>query len=446
MKNSCTVRYISLIMATSLLFAQNSVAQETLGLKQCIETGLKNNFDVRISKNNQRINDNNTTIGNAGFLPTVDVSGSYNSDVTDQKFFPSTGESALTNNNINNSGIDIGISLNWTIFDGFQMFTNYGKLKELQKAGELNTRLSIENFIATISSEYYNFIQQNIRYKNLKSAVKLSKERLRIVEARYNIGSMSKLDLQQAKVDFNADSSKLMKQQEILYSSRINLYQLMATGNVEQAFLPADSSITFNRLLSKDLLWKNTLQSNTLLLLAEKNKNISYLDLKSAQSKNYPYLKINAGYGYTSNKYEASSYLRQDYLGVNYGLTLGFNLFDGFNRKREQQNARIKIENSTLDFEQLQLSLQCDFANMWMAYQNNIELATLEQENLNNATLNYEIAIDRYKLGELSGIELREAQNSLLEAEERLVQAQYNTKLCEISLLHISGQISEYLK
>jgi len=84
--------------------------------------------------------------------------------------------------------------------------------------------------------------------------------------------------------------------------------------------------------------------------------------------------------------------------------------------------------------------------NIWMAYQNNLELTSLEIENLQTARDNYEIAIERYKLGELAGIELREAQNSLLEAEERLLQARYNTKLCEISLMQISGQIMNYLE
>jgi outer membrane protein TolC len=124
---------------------------------------------------------------------------------------------------------------------------------------------------------------------------------------------------------------------------------------------------------------------------------------------------------------------------------LGFNIFNGFNRKREQKNARIAIENRQLIIEKQKLSLQSNFANMWMAYQNNIELTKLEYESLENARINYEIAIDRYKLGDLSGLELREAQNSLLEAGQRLVNAQYRTKLCEISLMQISGKIEEYL-
>ena len=90
-------------------------------------------------------------------------------------------------------------------------------------------------------------------------------------------------------------------------------------------------------------------------------------------------------------------------------------------------------------------AVKADFDNIWHAYSNNLEILQLEEENLVTAKLNHEIAMERYMLGDLSGIEMREAQKSLLDAEERLLTAQYNAKLCEISLLQISGRILEYM-
>ena len=135
----------------------------------------------------------------------------------------------------------------------------------------------------------------------------------------------------------------------------------------------------------------------------------------------------------------------QQRLGWNYGITVGINIFDGFNRRREQRNAQIQIQNSELRMQNLELSLKADFSNLWMAYQNNLEIWTLEKENLIVAYENHSIAMERYRLGELSGIQLREAQNALLEAEERRSISEYNTKLCEISLLQLSGRILTYL-
>jgi len=435
-------KYILIII---LAIAAPSIcnSQVVFDLKRCIETGLQKNYDIRIMRNNQEISDNNLTVGNAGYLPSVDLTTGYSGSVNNTTQNLANGEKNK-NNGIHNQLLNAGVNLNWTVFDGFNIQTNHQRLKELQKMGELNTRLTIENFVSGLTSEYYNYIQQNIRLKNLKSAVKLSKERLRIVEARYEIGAGSRLDLQQAKVDFNSDSSRLIKQYEVLYTSRISLNQMMAADNIEQLIVTTDSIIEFNQFINKEDVWQKTLSSNTFLLLSNKNKNLSLLDLKTAQSENYPYLKLNAGYGYTKNIYNTGTIDNQNNLGLTYGLTLGFNLFDGFNRKRKQKNARIEVENKELQYEQTILSLKADFSNMWMAYRNNIDLTNLEKENVQTAKENHEIAIERYKLGDLSGIELREAQNSLLEAEERLVQAEYNTKLCEISLMQISGQVISY--
>lgn len=434
-------KYIPILFL--LIFPALSEAQVVYDLKRCIQTGLERNYDIRIIRNKQEISDNNLTLGNAGYLPQLDLTTGYSGTVNDTEQHLSSGEKNK-NNGVHNQTLNAGVNLNWTVFDGFNIQTNYKRLKELKDMGELNTRLTIENLISDLTAEYYNYIQQNIRLKNLKSAVKLSKERLRIVEARYEIGAGSRLDLQQAKVDFNSDSSRLIKQYEVLYSSRITLNQMMAADNIDQLVIAADSTIVFDEFLNREDIWQRTLSGNTFLLLANKDKNISLLDLKTAQSENYPYLRVNAGYGYTKNIYNTGTIDSQNNLGFNYGITLGFNLFSGFNRKRKQRNARIEIENKQLAYEQTTLSLKADLSNMWMAYRNNIELTNLEKENVETAKENHEIAIERYKLGDLSGIELREAQNSLLEAEERLVQAEYNTKLCEISLMQISGQILSY--
>lgn len=418
-------------------------AQQVYSLNDCIKTGLEQNYSIRIIRNEQQISDNNATPGNAGYLPTVDLNGGLSGTMNNDNNKLSDGTTSKTNG-VNNETADIGLDVSWTIYDGLGIQATYAKLKELERLGELNTRMTIEDFVASLSGEYYNLIRQKIRLRNLHSTLSLSRERLRIVEERYYIGSMSRLDLQQAQVDFNADSSNVLNQLEQVHTSRIRLNQLMALDNVEEQIHLKDSLITPNPFLDEVDLWKNTLSSNSALLIAQKNKTLSELDYKKVRSRNYPYVRMNAGYGYTTNWYEAGSTDLQRRLGLNYGLTVGINVFDGFNRKREQRNARIQIQNQDLRTQELELGLRADMSNFWMAYRNNLDLWSLEKENLVAAQENYRIAIDRYKLGDLSGIELREAQNSLLEAEERQSIAEFSTKLCEISLLQLSGQILTY--
>jgi len=436
---------LSIVQIFLCFFVSTVNAQETYDLKRCIETALERNYNIRLVHNEQQIAENNATLGNAGFLPSLDLNAGYSGTLNSPNQKYNDGTSSKTNNVLNQNA-NLGLNLQWTIFNGFAMQTNYERLKEFEKMGEINSRLAIENLIADITAEYYNYVRQTLRLANLQSAVDLSKERLRIVETHYIIGSKSGLDLQQARVYFNADSSNLIKQYETLYTSQVTLNRLMAVDDVSQEILVTDSLINPDPFLQEETLWASAEQSNPLLLLSYKNQTISELDLKNLQSRNYPYLRLNAGYGYTINTYGSGSMKQQDNLGFNYGFTVGFNIFDGFNKQREQRNAKITIQNRKLQTEQLEQSIRADWVKMWIAYRNNLDLIDLEKENLDVAKDYYEAAIDSYKLHSLSGIELREAQNSLLGAEERLLQAQFNTKLCEISLLQISGQISSYLE
>ena len=420
-------------------------AQQHYTLKSCLETGLEKNYSIRLVRNEEQISKNNATIANAGYLPTLDLSAGYNGSIDNtETTLRETGETTKTSG-VFDQTLNAGLNLNWTVFDGFKIQANYARLKELELQGETQTRIAIEDFIAEMTAEYYNYIQQQIRLKNFRYAMSLSKERLRIVEERYIVGNFSRLDLQQARVDYNADRAQYMKQQESVKSSLIRLNELMANDDMDHPITINDSIIDLNTLLTIDDLWQSTLSNNASLLKSEQNKTLAALDLKTVKSRNFPYLKLNAGYGYTLNKYDISSTSRRDNLGFNFGVTMGINLFDG-NRRREIKNARIEIENAQLQQDDLRQALKADLNNLWQAYQNNIEMLELERENLIAAIENHEIASERYMLGNLSGIEMREAQKSLLDAEERILTAEYDTKMCEISLLQLSGKITRYLE
>lgn len=433
------------IMTLLLCAATLPMSAQTITLKECLERGLEKNYSILITRGKEQIAHNNATRANAGYLPTLDFSGGY-----DLAGSNSTGEIAGSGATEKKSSAPdhtarVSVDLNWTLFDGFKATTTYKQLKEMERMGERNTRIAVEDFIATLTGEYYNFIQQRIRLKNYFYAVQLSKERLRIVEERYHIGNFSRLDYQQAKVDFNADSARYVSQQEVVITSRIALNELMAEEQVYTPLYTSDTTINVNTSLDFTELWNNTLADNAELLQAASNNTLAKLDYKKVTSRNYPYLKLNAGYDYGYNKYEKNTYSHRSSHGWNGGLTVGINLWDG-NRRRERRNAKIEIANSELQRKQLELALKADLGNLWQAYRNNIELLNLEKQNLITARENHEIAKERYMLGDLSGFEIREAQQSLLDAEERLLSAQYKTKICEISLLQISGKISRYLE
>ncbi len=420
-------------------------AQEVYDLNRCITTGLENNFSIRIARSNAEIAANNRTPGNAGFLPSVDLNGRYGGTVNNtSQTFLSGRDTTITG--VHNTTSTASVTLGWDVFRGFSAQTTWKKLNELKLAGELNTQMAVEDFVADMASEYNYYIQQLQLYHNLAYAVSLSRERVRIDEERYLLGAASKLQLLQSQVYLNSDSSRYAKQLEVLRASQIRINKLMASGDLGRHIILKDSSIRIHTALVYDSLHASTLQDNTSLLIARKNQTVSEYDYRLIAARTYPYLSLSTGYNFNYYDYESGSFKNQQVDGFNYGLTLGMNLFDGFNQRREKANARIAMDNRTLQYEQIAQQVEADLITIYYAYQNNLMLLQLEEQNLKTAQENLEIALERYKLGSLSGLELREVQQSLLEAEERLLSIQYQTKLAEISLLQISGKIMEYLQ
>jgi outer membrane protein TolC len=414
-------------------------------LKECLEKGLDKNYSLRIIRNEEQMAANNATMENAGLLPTVSLSAGYNGSAYGRNTEMRTDGSVSQERGVYDDGLNAGIDLSWTLFDGFKTVANYDRLRELSLISSTQTRLAVEDYMADLTAEYYNFVQQRQRLQNYVSAVELSRERLRIVYERWMIGSLSRLDLLQARVDFNADSAQCLKQREALASSRIRLHELMAEDSLNINFTSAENGIDLLALPQFDSLWVQTKANNASMLMAAHNRTLADIELRSVRSRNYPYLKLGAGYGYNTNRYGVGNTMKRNQWGGDVGLTLGFNLYDG-KRRSEQRNARLSVKNAELEEYDLTLSLYTDLADLWQAYENNRMLLALEKENVVAARENYAIAHERYLLGDLSGIEMREAQQSLLEAEERLLSVEYDTKICEISLLLISGEIGSYLE
>ena len=419
--------------------------QNVYGLKDCISIGLERNFSILVARNNETISKNNFTLGNAGFLPSIDLSGSHIGTMNNSTLDHTDGAQTISNG-VFNTTTNGSVALGMTIFNGFNAVITYKKLSELNVVGQLNTQLTVENLIADIVSGYFNYILQVQLMNNLKYALTLSRERLRIDEDRYLLGSGSKLEVLQSRVYVNSDSSNLSRQNEVLRSAQIRLNEMMAVENLSYEFSSKDTVIDVNPGLLYEKLLEETLISNTNLLIASKNKTISDYDYKLIVSRSYPYLNFSGGYSYSLNTYTKSTNKSQITNGMNYGLTLGVNLFDGNNQRRNIHNSSIERDSKELRYREVEQGIKADLLTIYSAYSNNLRLISLEEQNFQTAKENLDIALERYKLGSLSGIDLREVQKSLLDARERLISAHYQTKLAEVSLQLISGKIMSYYK
>ncbi len=422
-----------LLVAIALPAAQ---AQQELTLEESIRIALDNNHGVRIARSEAEITRNDVTLGNAGFLPTVGATASYGGGSSSTRQEYNTG-SVIDRTGASNTTLSTRIGLDWTLFDGFRMFVDYDRLKNLREAGEQNSRRAMERTVLDVTSMYFDLIQQQYLIRVYRNALELSQERIRLAEARSSVGTGAAPDLLKARVDRNVDSSNLIRQ-EIALRTTQTLFNTILGRAASTTFtvsetIPPVSGLAFEELRNA------ALAHNSALRTAELNRELARLDLDAVRSLHYPSLAISLGYGLSQSNSEAGLVLSNRSHGPTYALTLGWTLFDGFNVQRQAENARIRIDIREVEFDQLRTTIEADLLTAYTNFEMNRNLLQLEESSLEAARRNADIAAERLRVGTITSYELREIQRDLIEAESRIISARYQTKLAETQLLLLSG-------
>jgi outer membrane protein len=430
---------ISFLLFVSLSHWGITVAQEKLGLQEAVELALKNNFDIRLQSNQVKIAKNNVSLANAGILPRVNGNFSNNYSIQDGKQTLSNG-TTQERDNARNSNSNYGFSLNWQIFDGFAMFANYERLQQLQKSGELQFRMTVENTIANVINTYYDLVRQDQQIKSLQTALEISQMRLKNSNSRYKIGKASKLEVLAAKVDLNTDTTNLLRQLDNYKRTQTQFNELLARDILTP--FQVNEDIMMDVKLSYAALKTQTDAKNPELLQAAVQQQIARLNQKQVRAARLPGVSLNSGYNF-SNSTSALGFARESSAqGVTYGITASIPIFNGFLQSRNEKNATLNFDNSKLQYQQTQQRVNAQLQMAYQTYQTNLDLVNLERENQDIARQNLDISLEKFRLGSISNVEFREAQLNFLNAFTRYTDAQFQAKQAEIALKQIAGILS----
>ena len=427
----------SISLSFLILFGLSLKAQK-ISLNEAIAIGMEQNFSIRTAKNIEQESIINSNYAFAGFLPVVDVTGARNFDVENVNQQFRSGDTneldGARSNNLNFRG-----DLTWTLFDGTKMFLDYKSLQIERNQSRFETQAVVENTLGSIIQSYFDLVFQQYLYSVLESAVSLSEERLKIAKDNYELGRFSKTELLSAKVDLNTDKSNLLNQDEIMQQARVSL-NLLLGQDPNQEFMASDS-IKIDENLQLNILIDDLAVRNKQLLGLMQEENILQLQNKSVRTELLPQLDFNLGYGYTNFESQAGFLLQNQSVGLSYGLSLSWRIFDRLDRARRNQTTQIAIDNNSIAIQELENQLTGDLSSAYVRYRNKLDLIALEQDNLEVAEENADIAIERYKVGRSNAIELREFQLNSIEAQSRLLNAIFLAKQAEINLLAISGNL-----
>jgi outer membrane protein TolC len=320
------------------------------------------------------------------------------------------------------------------------MFARLDQLRELQKLGEAQLKLTLITNISDVNTQYYDLVQQQQQLAALDTTLVISNQRLTLAQNRFSIGKASKLEVLNAQVDLNTDQVALLRQKELYANSKILLNQLLAR-DVTIDFKVIDVLKVDEMLLLAELTVlakKQNPQLETQII----NKRVAELELKQIKAARYPTLRVNTSYNFSKSQSSLGFLSQAQSKGFNYGFAASLNLFDGFSQNRNEKIAKIQIENTKLNIEQLNLALNSQLSTSYQTYLTNLELIELEDKNEAIAKQNLDITLDKFRIGTITTLEFRTAQLNYVNAKVRYSNAQFQGKLSEIALRELAGNLT----
>ena len=428
------------IIFVFMSFCMTSIAaQKLVSVSEAIELALENNYGIKIISNNKEIAKNNAGVLNSGYLPTVTSSSgaTFNRDNLEAEF--ANGESTALNG-AKSSRYNASINLNYTLFDGLGRYYDYKRLKETYKLSELQARETIENTIAQLYVVYYNVAQVTENVAVLEKTLTISKDRITRANYQFEYGQGTMLNVLNAQVDINNDSINLINAKQQLVNTKRDLNVVL--GNVISSEFRVDTTIDFKLNIDQNDLANKVKLNNVNLLQLDKNIMINTFIVKANKSGYLPSLGLTGSYGWNKGNNNAASFVAvSTNTGLSGGLSLSWNLFDGGATATRVTNAKIELENRSLEKESMVIDIERNFNNAWDDYQNKLTIFQVQENNIITSTNNFNRTQEKYKLGQATSIEFRQAQLNLINSELNRNQAKYAAKIAELTVLQLSGEL-----
>jgi len=430
--------FIALLLV--LLFSQEKIAaQNKLSLKEAVTIAIQNSYDIKLVENSLSIAQNNNNYGVAGGLPTVTANGTNNNTLTTiNQTFPDASRNT-TRSGVDGSTLNGGLSATMILFNGYRIAATKERLASIQKQTEAALQTQMLNTSSTVMQQYYNVIRQAAFLKTIEKSIEASEQRVEIVKTRQEIGVANQADLLQSSLDLNALLQAKQNQLLVIDQVQADLYNSMVVP-ANSNYIFTDSIQVDQKMILSDV--ESKMKAHPLLQSAQQLINVNQFLEKETKALTYPTLRANTGFNYNSNKSAAGFIL----LNESYGPFLGFNLsipiYAGSTSKRAYKNAQINTVSAKIQYDNTAQNLATELFKTYQNYQNSLKQTPTEIQNYEMSDALLALVMDKFKLGQATIVDVKQAQQSFETAGFRLTSLRFSAKIAEIELKRLSNQLS----
>ena len=423
-----------LLLTVSGVKGQDSV----FSAREAVDMALQQNLGIQIAMSEVDIARINNNWGNAGKWPVVSAGIGNTEALTNLNQQLSNG-SEIKRNGVTNNILAANLSANWRIYNGMRIRATKERFETLEKMSELQLKQEINTLTLDVLQAYLNIVRLNMQARATRAIIDLSLEREKIAETRFNVGSAGKTDLLQASIDLNSQQVNLANLNQQIRAGKSNLNTLMRR-NPDAPLVIADTSFAIPTL-SIETFREKAMSQNLQLLMAQRERAVLLEDKRIINAQRLPVLTLSSVTSFNRNKATGGFFLTNQTYGPNVGLNLSIPIFNGNITRTQLKTQDIRIKQQNLQTEQLKTLINRDLQIAFDEYRNALEVSAVEQKNVALARENNFISTERFKKLQSNSIELRQAQLSLIEAQDRYITAAFRAKLASVNLQWLSGEI-----
>ena len=385
-------------------------------LTDCINVAIENNPDIRAAIYNEQAYKSKIAQAWSNYFPTisagVQITRSGNR-YTHAKSLPYGYSSMYTT-----MGYVPNISADMLLFDFGKTKANADMAKNMYLASKEDTKENINNIIYNIKSAYFNILFAQAQVKVYEDTVKDYQLQLDQAWGFYKLGKKAKVDVVTADYNLGKAKLNLVKARSILDVARIQLSMIMGIPEYKNYEL-SDDLILNSFDITPEKAVKMAMEVRPELLSAEKIAKAAKMNLRAARREFAPDLGVSGSYSYgLGNSYNISS--------AQIGANLSYSALNILKTAKQVSQARAEYEKSLAEFDSTKNTVYFNVQKAFNDLETDRESIVIAKLALDQAKEQYRQVTGRYKAGVGDAIELKDGENTYLNARLDLYNAILN--------------------
>lgn len=430
----------------SLIQSKLSLEQRQLNLK-AQDASLKSQFSLDVSpfnytRNNQYdsynsnwyANESMTSSASLGVTQPIKWTDGTISLVNDFSWQDASNRTSGGKNTSFNHNLSLRIEQPLFTYNRTKM-----QLKELEYSLE-NAKISYAlqelNIEKQVTSQFYDVYQKQKDLNIAREEYSNQKQNYEIIRNKVEAGLVAKEELYQAEVNL-ATSESSVYSAEISYENSKDNFKIllgisldedvMVLPNTEIVTVVVDSEEAVKHALEQRMELRQKqiiLEQDVFTIIRAKSEN----EFKGSVSAR---VGLDALGGKVSNMYDKPTDNEQ--IGISFNIPI----FDWGAKKSRVKSSELSMESNQVDFEEEKKNITLDVRQICRNMPTLVRQIEIKKKNVENAEHTYEINLEKYRNGNLTGMELQQYQTQLTSAKQAYTGAIINYK---IELLNLKIQ------